>query len=78
MRSATSPEVEMNEDEQTARWQDLMDARADFGDQVVPLRAAQNGARRRHPSRKLALFDEALSGWANWSSVDKPRRRLSA
>jgi hypothetical protein len=78
MRSATGPEVEMNEEEQSARWQDLMEARADFGDEVVPLRAAQNDARRRHPSRKLALFDEALSGWANWSSVDRPRRRLSA
>jgi hypothetical protein len=71
----------MNEEERGARWQDLIEARADFADadEIVPLRAvSESGARRGHPSRKLARFDEALSTWSSWSSVERPQRRLSA
>jgi hypothetical protein len=69
----------MHEEERSdARWRALMEARGEFGDRVVPLQAARDGSHRRHPSRKLAQFDEALSDWGSWSSIERPRRRLSA
>jgi hypothetical protein len=71
----------MSED-QDARWQQIIDARVDFGDEgtsddVVPLRPAE-GRPARRADRKAAQFDEALSGFSSWSSVERPRRRLSA
>ena len=69
-------------EEQDARWQEIMDARVDFGDEasgddsVVPLRAANQGARRS--DRKAAQFNEALSSFSSWSSVEPRRRRMSA
>jgi hypothetical protein len=70
----------MSED-QDARWQQIIDARVDFGDgvsddDVVPLRAGEQ--KRSRSDRKAAQFDEALSGFSSWSSVERPRRRLSA
>jgi hypothetical protein len=68
-------------EEQDARWQQIIDARADLGDEsdsVVPLHAPGREGRARHRSSKTAEFDEALSGFSSWSSVEPRRRRLSA
>jgi hypothetical protein len=72
----------MSED-QDARWQQIIDARVDFGDgatddDVVPLRATERSGSSRRSDRKAAQFNEALSSFDSWSSVERPRRRLSA
>jgi hypothetical protein len=69
--------------EQDARWQQIVDARVDFGeestgDDVVPLRAAEQSRASRSSARKAAQFNEALSSFSSWSSVERPRRRMSA
>ena len=74
----------MYEEEQDARWQEILEARADFAgptefsDQPLPLRQVGSDAAPRRGSRKSARFDEALSDLGSWSSIDAPRRRLSA
>lgn len=77
-------------EEQDARWQQIVDARADFSDeapasepmlyddQVVPLQAAEQKRESRLRDRKAAQFNEALSSFSSWSSVEPPRRRMSA
>lgn len=79
----------MSED-QDARWQQIVDARVDFGDeaprsepmpyddQVVPLEAAERNRTSRMRDRKAAQFNEALSSFSSWSSVEPRRRRMSA
>jgi hypothetical protein len=77
-------------EEQDARWQQIVDARVDFSDeapasdpmpydddQVVPLEAAERN-RTRTRDRKAAQFNEALSSFSSWSSVEPRRRRMSA
>lgn len=68
----------MHEEEQDARWQEILDARADLADEPVPLRGVGRDGEPRRGSRKSAQFNEALSGLGSWSSVDQPRRRMSA
>ena len=77
-------------EEQDVRWQQIVDARADFSDeapasepmiyddQVVPLEAAERKRASRTGDRKAAQFNEALSSFSSWSSVEPPRRRMSA
>jgi hypothetical protein len=70
-------------EEQDVRWQQIIDARVDFGDgvsdhDVVPLRATERGGSTRRADRKAAQFNEALSSFSSWSSVERPRRRMSA
>jgi hypothetical protein len=68
-------------EEQDARWRQIIDARADFGDEtdaVIPLHDAGRQDTPRRRSSKTAEFDEALSGFSSWSSVEPRRRRLSA
>ncbi len=77
-------------EEQDARWQQIVDARVDFGDEapgsrpapydddVVPIRAAERSRASRSSARKAAQFNEALSGFSTWSSVEPRRRRMSA
>ncbi len=79
----------MSED-QDARWQQIVDARVDFSDeaprseplpyddQVVPLEAAERNRASRTRDRKAAQFNEALSSFSSWSSVEPRRRRMSA
>jgi hypothetical protein len=69
----------MNE-EHDARWLDIMEAREDFADEAAPLRpVSRDGVeRQRRGSRKSAQFNEALSGLGSWSTLDQPRRRMSA
>ena len=79
----------MSED-QDARWQQIVDARADFSDelpasepmiyddQVVPLEAGEHKRASRTRDRKAAQFNEALSSFSSWSSVEPRRRRMSA
>jgi hypothetical protein len=71
--------VDVNE-EHDARWQDIMEAREDFADEPAPLRSVdrEGTKRQRRGSRKSAQFNEALSGLGSWSSLDQPRRRMSA
>ena len=70
----------MNEEQQDARWQDIMEAREDFADEPAPLRpVGRDGEERpRRGSRKSAQFNEALSDLGSWSTLDQPRRRMSA
>jgi hypothetical protein len=77
-------------EEQDARWQQIVDARVDFSDeapasesmpyddQVVPLEAAEANRTSRMRDRKAAQFNEALSSFSSWSSVEPRRRRMSA
>jgi hypothetical protein len=77
-------------EEQDARWQQIVDARVDFSDeapasepmpyddQVVPLEAAERNRTSRMRDRKAAQFNEALSSFSSWSSVEPRRRRMSA
>lgn len=70
-------------EEQDARWQQIVDARVDFGDEapgdgVIPLRAGERSRESRSSDRKAAQFNEALSGFSSWSSVEPRRRRMSA
>ena len=79
----------MSED-QDARWQQIVDARVDFSDeapssepmpyddQVVPLEAAEQNRASRMRDRKAAQFNEALSSFSSWDSVEPRRRRMSA
>jgi hypothetical protein len=79
----------MSED-QDARWQQIVDARVDFSDegpasepipyddQVVPLEAAEQNRTSRMRDRKAAQFNEALSSFSSWDSVEPRRRRMSA
>ena len=79
----------MSED-QDARWQQIVDARVDFrdegaaaepmpyDDQVVPLEAAEQNRASRMRDRKAAQFNEALSSFSSWDSVEPRRRRMSA
>jgi len=67
------------DEERDTRWQEIMDAQADFSDQPAPLRAVeQDSPPRRRGDRKSEQFNEALSDLGSWSSLDEPRRRLSA
>jgi hypothetical protein len=72
-------EVDMNE-EHDARWRKILDARGDLEDEPAQLRpAGRDGVQgQRRGSRKSAQFNEALSDLGSWSSVDQPRRRMSA
>lgn len=51
---------------------------APYDDQVVPLQAAERSRASRSSARKAAQFNEALSSFSDWSSVEPRRRRLSA
>lgn len=67
----------MSEEERDARWQAIMEARAEVAEDPVPLHpSGRRGASRR--AGKSELFDEALSDLGSWSSVEASRRRLSA
>jgi hypothetical protein len=66
----------MNEED--ARWQAILDAQAEIVSQPVPLHPAREGGASRRPTRKSAQFDEALSDLGSWSTLDQPRRRMSA
>jgi hypothetical protein len=67
------------DEERDARWQEIMDAQADFADQPAQMHAVEQGSPpRRRVGRKSEQFNEALSGLGSWSSLDEPRRRLSA
>jgi hypothetical protein len=69
----------MHEEEKDARWQEIVDARVDFGDESAPqLRAVGSDAPPRRASSKSEQFNEALSGLGSWSTVESPRRRMSA
>ena len=70
----------MNDDERDARWQEILDAQADFVDEPAPLRPVRDGDAPRRPrrDRKSQRFDEALSGLGSWSTLEGSRRRLSA
>jgi hypothetical protein len=67
----------MNQDERNARWQQILEARADFADQPGLRPVGRNGGRGRG-SRTAAQFNEALSGLGSWSSIQPRRRRMSA
>ncbi len=67
------------DEERDARWQEIMDAQVDFADQPAQLHEVGQGSPpRRRSGRKSEQFNEALSGLGSWSSLDEPRRRLSA
>lgn len=67
------------DEERDARWQEIMDAQADFAVQPAQMHEVERGSPpRRRGDRKSELFNEALSGLGSWSSLDEPRRRLSA
>lgn len=66
----------MNDED--ARWQEILDAQAEIVGEPVPLRPARLGETPRRAGRKSEEFNEALSDLGSWSSVDQPRRRLSA
>ena len=69
----------MSDEERDTRWQEIIDAQADFADQPAQLRAVgQESPPRRRGDRKSEQFNEALSDLGSWSSLDEPRRRLSA
>jgi hypothetical protein len=70
----------MEEIDRDARWQALLAAQAEVAqdDGQATGASGRGTSRRRHPSRRAARFDEALSGWAGWSEVEAPDRRLSA
>jgi hypothetical protein len=68
------------DEERDTRWQEIMDAQADFSDQPAQLHEVGQDSpqRRRRGDRKSEQFNEALSDLGSWSSLDEPRRRLSA
>ena len=67
------------DEERDTRWQEIMDAQADFGEQPAQLReVGQDNAPRRRMARKSQEFDQALSDLGSWSTLDQPRRRMSA
>jgi hypothetical protein len=68
----------MSEDEQNARWQKILDAQAEIVGEPVPLHPAREDRSGRTPGRKSQQFNEALADLSSWSSVERPRRRLSA
>jgi hypothetical protein len=69
----------MHEEEKDARWQEIIDARVDFGEESAPqLRAVGSSAQPRRASSKSEQFNEALSGLGSWSTVESSRRRMSA
>ena len=69
----------MQEEEKDARWQEIVDARVDFGDESAPeLRAVGSSAPPRRASSKSEEFNEALSDLGSWSTVESSRRRMSA
>jgi hypothetical protein len=70
-------EADMSDEERDARWQEIMDAQADFVQEPVPLRGTERSGPQRRNS-KSRQFDEALSSFSSWSSVEPRRRRLSA
>jgi hypothetical protein len=47
-------------------------------DDVIPLQAAEQSRASRSSARKAAQFNEALSSFSDWSSVEPRRRRMSA
>jgi hypothetical protein len=66
------------DEERDTRWQEIMDAQADFADQPAQLHEVGQGSPpRRRGGRKSEQFNEALSDLGSWSSLDEPRRRLS-
>jgi hypothetical protein len=67
----------MSDEERDVRWQEIMDAQADFVEEPTPLHQGQRSREQRR-DRKSQQFDEALSGFSSWSSVEPKRRRLSA
>ena len=72
----------MSEEERDARWQEILAARADFAEadfaeEPARIPRGRSGASARE-GRKSQRFNEALSGLGSWSSVERPRRRLSA
>jgi hypothetical protein len=69
----------MSDEERDTRWQEIIDAQADFADQPAQLRAVgHESPPRRRGDRKSQQFNEALSDLGSWSSLDEPRRRMSA
>jgi hypothetical protein len=69
----------MHEEEKDARWQEIIDARVDFGEGSAPqLRAVGSSTPPRRASSKSEQFNEALSGLTSWSTVESSRRRMSA
>ena len=73
----------MDEMERDERWQQLLSLRAQY-DQDDGAAAGQAesvsgvGSLAQHKFRRAARFDEALSGFGGWASVEAPQRRLSA
>jgi hypothetical protein len=73
----------MDEMDRDARWQQLVVLQAQF-DQDDRDGAARGepipavGSLAQHKHRRAARFDEALSGFGGWASVEAPQRRLSA
>lgn len=68
----------MGEEQRDERWQEILEAQADFVDQPEPLHVVGKDGARRRASSKSEQFNEALSALGSWSSVEQPRRRLSA
>ena len=64
--------------DQDARWQAILEAQAEIVSQPVPLHPARRAEGTRRPTRKSQQFDDALSDLGSWSSVETPRRRMSA
>ena len=66
-------------EERDARWQEIIDAQADFSNEPPSQveRIGQSDERQRS-RRKARHFDEALSDLGSWSIAEAPRRRLSA
>jgi hypothetical protein len=73
----------MDDADRDARWQALLVMRAQFdqdeaGGTAPSVPAPGTGSLGQHKFRRVARFDEALSGWTGWSAVEAPQRRLSA
>ena len=73
----------MEETERDARWQQLVALQAQFdrddgGAAAQPEAVSGVGSLAQHKIRRAARFDEALSGFDGWASVEAPQRRLSA
>jgi hypothetical protein len=64
--------------DQDARWQAILEAQAEIVREAVPLHPASRAEGARRPTSKSQQFDDALSDLGSWSSVDTPRRRMSA
>jgi hypothetical protein len=66
------------DEERDARWQEILEAQSEIVDEPVPLHRAREDRAARPAERKSQRFAEALSDLGSWSSVEAPKRRLSA